>query len=253
MRLSGSVFLPLLASSVVVVSSEGCGLTIGRGRGNGNGQGNGNNGLAIGHEKRPVELGNLPKACDKSDFITVTNEVTGKSKQFQKKRVSKPGLSGKKVKYWYGEDPADGSAFNYIRVPGDRIFGSLVDLTENTVSQFSVDADGQMVVTTTASQDFPPEADTSQDDGRLLTVSSPPFTILQGNQDRELETGDTVLDVLVVWTKNAECSNSGVSHTMKRQGKYRDYVLTLTAILVSKAFQWMHSNHYDGSKHAKPY
>jgi len=195
-----TVSVALACLGAIEGQSVGCGVGIG----NENSQG-----------KRPVFLSNLPPGCDNSDVVTVS-EGAGKSKRFQKVLFAPPGRSSNPAS-WYGEDP-DGSTFNYIRTADEKIYGSVVDLTENTVWQFSLDADGESVTTMTASQDFTPEADPVQEaepdsNGdirkRILEAAN-----LRGNQQQDRELQDDLggtLDVMVVWTKKAECKNSGVS------------------------------------------
>jgi hypothetical protein len=48
------------------------------------------------------------------------------------------------------------------------MFGSLVDVTDSTVSQFSVDCLGQPVVDIIPTNDFPDESDPVDDDRRVL-------------------------------------------------------------------------------------
>ena len=121
-------------SALPNISAAGCGLAIGAKIGNGNGGKSG--------EKRKVHLANLPKSCRASNEISVIFP-NGKVKTFKKH----PGSSNA---HFHGESNEDGSSFEYILggPSSDHMFGSLVDVTDSTVSQFSVDALGQPVVLT---------------------------------------------------------------------------------------------------------
>eukprot|EP00551_Chaetoceros_affinis_P008776 CAMPEP_0203665366 /NCGR_PEP_ID=MMETSP0090-20130426/2585_1 /ASSEMBLY_ACC=CAM_ASM_001088 /TAXON_ID=426623 /ORGANISM="Chaetoceros affinis, Strain CCMP159" /LENGTH=794 /DNA_ID=CAMNT_0050528883 /DNA_START=316 /DNA_END=2697 /DNA_ORIENTATION=- len=69
--------------------------------------------------------------------------------------------------YWVGEDPVDGSIFNYVQDGNGNISGSMVDLTNHNVLQFH-NRNGLYMVTITASSDFAPEDVDDDDGGRRL-------------------------------------------------------------------------------------
>jgi hypothetical protein len=102
--------------------------------------------------------------CDVGNDIIVT--IGGRLHRFHFERdIISPesktndegdGLDTEKPFYWVGADPIDGSIFGYIRDSADprRIHGSLVDVTEGTVTRFGLDAKGGQVVVTRSSDDF---------------------------------------------------------------------------------------------------
>ena len=181
----------------------------------------------------------LPEGCEKSDDIIVDiphNEVI---KSFRKvKSISRQDnlLKGLGVvspdvdfdyAYWYGEDSSDGSTFNYVQHSNGYITGSLVDLSNDVVMQIQVE-DGIPVVTITDSSAFPPEVDpvdgedvdnrrslASKDSKkgglRINSFSSQnKMSEKEGDSRRSLydDNGGNI-DVMVLWTKEAECRNNG--------------------------------------------
>ena len=205
------------------ISAAGCNIAIGAKMGNGNGGKSG--------DKRVVDFSNLPKSCHASNEISVTL-LSGKVKTFKKN----PGSSNA---HFHGESDEDGSSLEYILSgPNSNVvFGSLVDVTDSTVSQFSADALGQPVVDIISTNDFPDEADPVLDDyqrvleempektslsnlrGKKLSSETPGKTSLQFFHDGSRKLGDDNggnLDVLVVWTANAECRNSGLARGCER-------------------------------------
>jgi len=201
-------------SALPSISAAVCGLAIGAKIGIGNG---GNSG-----EKRAVDLSNLPKSCRASNEISATLP-NGTVKTFKKNPRSSNA-------HFHGESDDDGSSFEYIfsGPNSDDMFGSLVHVTDSTVSQFSVDALGQAVVDIIPTNDFPDESDPVVDDPRVLEETS--LSNLRGKKlssetpgkasslqflhdgSRKLE--DDLggnLDVLVVWTANAERCYCGLS------------------------------------------
>jgi len=206
------------------ISAAGCGLAIGAKMGISNGNG-GKSG-----EKRAVDLSNLPKSCRASNEISVTLP-SGTVKTFKKNRGSSSNA------HFHGESDDDGSSFEYILSGSnsDAMFGSLVHVTDSTVSQFSVDAIGQAVVDIIPTNDFPAESDPVVDDQRVLEETSlsnlrgkklssetPGKASLQFFHDGSRKLEDDLggnLDVLVVWTANAECRNSGKSRGCVRSGQ----------------------------------
>jgi hypothetical protein len=179
-------------------------------------------------EKLPVDIVNLPTGCEEGDTIDV-QLPNGKVKTFKKstgirrnKRLNGETEDG--LLQFHGESE-DGSSFQYIRNKDNTIFGSLVDVSDQTVSKFRLDAFGNQVVDTIPTNDFPPEADPIHDERMLLkadesisTTSTSSFlrsngpTKAQSSEARDLlnDLGGN-LDVLVVWTSNAECRNSGLA------------------------------------------
>jgi len=171
------------------------------------------------------------ESCDIRDEIDVINR-RGFRSTFKKMRRS--------ARSWYGENDL-GASLSYLRSTEDQIFGSLVDVENDEVTQIRV-SQGSPVAITTASSDFgeelePPnevepkgrklslntsmeasstagfhdnEQDTStkslQTDSMIQNLKD---TILQQGMSRGLDDSGDVLDVMVVWTKDAECKNAG--------------------------------------------
>jgi len=144
--------------------------------------------------------------------------------------------------YWYGEDADDGSTFNYVQDEDGNIHGSLIDISSHSVMQISIE-NGNHTVIITDSSHFKPEIpapllDNDEDFGERklspeITESNAPLSQKvhrskprsylrrnnsppeEENQDYKVralnnDSGD-ILDVMVVWTKMAECKNFGLS------------------------------------------
>ncbi|GFH47762.1 hypothetical protein CTEN210_04237 [Chaetoceros tenuissimus] len=212
--------LPLAATIVVstlsFAAAQNCGFAIA------------NKGQSIAAEKRPVDLSALAKGCDSNKFIQVDTP------RGRKKFNNKPNAA---AKGFYGVTD-DGSTLQYIRGENDTVFGSLVDIEDGTVTQISVDYEGNQVMETTKSLDFPPEQDPPEIDAPELKVKTADVSLvedissietksLQGGstgasralslfpiedtdmQSRSLVDDGSTLDILIVWTQAAECENSG--------------------------------------------
>lgn len=150
---------------------------------------------------------------------------------------------------WEGQDSLDGSTFTFIQdsQSGDMA-GSLVDLTNHEVYQFYNQHDGSMSVTIIKSDDFYPEIEPENPTPTLAKMkriqdnqehgsnrnlrASPSYAVHQGRKDQvaaPMTTTSTqedstrrsllsngaddgsILDVMVVWTAQAECRRSDLA------------------------------------------
>jgi hypothetical protein len=119
---------------------------------------------------------------------------------------------------WYGSDGR--FAMNLIEFEGST-YGSYSD-NEFTYS-ISTDDEGNSIVTGKATADFPDELESdgeSPSEGETnngsvrnlgLRARSSSSSFLNTTQRQLIADEDTILDVMVVWTRNAECKNSGKS------------------------------------------
>ena len=228
----------LLASLVLFTSmgsalANGCGLKIGQEK-------NGNNG----NKKKYQVPGILPKGCDKGSNIEI-ELPDGKVKKFKGKEKNGNRPS------WAGQSGFASLEFIRSSLNDDLIVGSIVDAEEGMVYQFMVNADGEEEVTVTPSDEFPPEEDPEDFDvrHRQLLVEGQGYQELmdegfsssieqQGlrgrggfldkavseqvfgtslfeekHLPRRLEDDGSVVDVMVVWTKGAECEAAGYTTT----------------------------------------
>jgi hypothetical protein len=169
----------------------------------------------------------LPLDCDEQDAITI-ELPDGRSKIFGRARSTPPGRGRENSPaYWFGQDEL-GDPLNYVRGKNGTIAGSFVDMAASQVFQFGTGADGSPTIVITATEDFPPEGDAVMpgSGGRALQVEEESTTptrpdstnVLRGmtrSQDQPgRRLGDDLggnLDVMVVWTKKAECKNIGLS------------------------------------------
>jgi len=120
-------------------------------------------------------------------------------------------------------DTEDGTATVDMVKEGKDIFASIVNTVTNTITQIGPDANDNLVVTETSTNDYPEDAppqDTGEPDDFLL--------LEQGSiQVRDHEGADdgSLLDVLVVWTHYAECKKSGLpkgcTHTTQTEANIK--------------------------------
>lgn len=180
----------------------------------------------------------LPLDCDHETEITVTKR-NGEIKDFHKQN------SNFIHQGYMGEDFTDGSSFQFVRNEHSQIFGSLVDLGDQTVTHFSVDASGKQVAKTIPTTDFPPEDD--PDDERRVLEFRPP-TQLRGSEGRIFDFGSQLpssrqlndddngdfLDIMVVWTAEAECKESGLPVGCTRTQITQDNMRALVALAIEE-------------------
>jgi len=128
---------------------------------------------------------------------------------------SVPGVPSM-IGFFHGETEGQGANI-YQNPETNNIYGSIVDSNSNEIHQISTNSIGEAEVITKNVDDF------SDDDapmaapksnvgffGRLL--NGLPMLKSSSNEPRVLDDSDT-LDIMVVWTKKAECKNSGLGST----------------------------------------
>jgi hypothetical protein len=184
--------------------------------------------------RRMVRI-NLHQNCDKSGIITVNVPYDGIKRSFH--RVG-TGSSGGKNNYslsdsfsgWAGEDPMDGSFFNYVQDSEGNMAGSMIDLRNDEVLQFH-SQNGFNQVTITASSEFREELEPAyvpdEDEQRKLLSISKRKEFINKHDDINditlsslhqvenstrffLDDSGGNLDIMVLWTKAAECTVSGL-------------------------------------------
>ena len=254
------------------VPSSGRSLGGGQGNGNGQGTGSGNgggggngNGKPPPSPRRPCEIGtgpfldnpgvehrskmaqsvleNLPKNCDKEDEISISFG-NGKKKVFKKTKSTMAGLGRETAPAsWSGMDE-NGSVFDYIRGKNGLLAGTYTDLETGNVYQFGTDSNGESFVRETLSNEFPDYGDHEDLDEyfhhhRMLnTVTSTNLhhdhTTSQQQQRSLAGVGDDEqIDVMVLWTKDAECRNAeaAVGCTVTQQ-TYDSMIATIELAIV---------------------
>lgn len=211
-----------------------------------------------------MDISAIPGSCDTSDEIDMV-ALDGNTKTFRKttsvSSYARVGISSD-AHHFHGEAVEDGSSFEYIRRASDsKIFGSLVDVTANTVSQFRVNAMGEQIVETKHTKDFPEEADPFDDEHRRLSPRDdhvPNF--LHHNEDisiinkpgegntnakstlqfvgpdsrKLLDDNGGNIDVLVLWTAGAECRNSGGARGCTRTATTESNMRTMIDLAVTE-------------------
>ena len=126
---------------------------------------------------------------------------------------------------WYGECEGDARDANFVQRTDDNgdalVFGSIHIGTD--ICHISPNADGIDEISCTPISDFPEEEESvlapphdeddylNRDRTRSLEFLNDPTAIMSDNMHRDLQDNSTaVIDVMVVWTKQAECKVSGL-------------------------------------------
>ncbi len=190
-----------------------------------------------------VDVNLSPERCADSNIISIDIPHDGTKRSFKKvkntpRRLEKMEWATKSTSYWYGEDATDGSTFNYVQDEDGNIHGSLIDISSHSVMQFAVE-DGNPTVIITDSSSFGPEIDPPNDEeedfgeernlstttdikesNTQLRQSTTRRSYLRRNslsstkqeQDNRVLNDDSGgnLDIMVVWTRKAECKNYGL-------------------------------------------
>ena len=120
-------------------------------------------------------------------------------------------------RYWWGHD--GNSTMNLITAGvDDRVFGSMTSGITGLIYDFGYNAEGAPLVRASHTDEFnemPPEGPDHDHEGhpvpqQVTNLSSGPA---RQRRQSNLTAGDdgSILDVLVVWTVRAECSNADIS------------------------------------------
>mmetsp|Transcript_32860 Transcript_32860/g.80619 ORF Transcript_32860/g.80619 Transcript_32860/m.80619 type:complete len:947 (+) Transcript_32860:146-2986(+) len=142
-----------------------------------------------------TELGDID--ASPPDEIDVQLAIDGKARKFKKARGSKDG------KAWVGQD--GNSTINLLKTKNNRIVGSVVDVDEATICSIGVDSDGSPSTICHPSADFPPEGE--PEGGHMATPPDDRRDIEAAEATARRAAGDAVVDVMVLWTRRAECKN----------------------------------------------
>ena len=171
--------------------------------------------------------------CDTADQVSIflenntTTFTLRKVEQIRKRsddeRV-KGRVSANKSVFLYGEDENSGSTINILQTSDRRVVASINNVVDGTITQIGYDADGNAVADVKSVSDFPPEEDSplplaNQSQRKLHKHRSEKLKIPfhKKNKDeidsniRRTNAGDdgSQLDIMVLWTKKAECQLSG--------------------------------------------
>lgn len=187
--------------------------------------------------RRMVSM-NMPLSCEDSDVIMMDIPHDGSKRFFSKTSTTATtqkdeSSSSPRYSSWVGEDESDGSMLMFVQDEEGHMSGSMLDLKNDHVVHLRTQEDGSYNAVITPSSEFPPGKDPKSPppdvSQRKLVVSeqdplstetksnqqnhmSLPYKALDENSSRSLldDSGGN-LDVMVVWTKSAECANSGLS------------------------------------------
>ncbi len=192
------------------------------------------------NQHRRLVHSSLPDSCELQDTLTIENILNGLKKLFNRimsyTREENLFSKGLNFTYWYGEDADDGSTFNYVKDESGHILGSLVDVTNHNILQFYID-DGIQTVVITNSSDFPPEIEIDPPVGTIVDKPREDFLFPVSTEELTTSTYDDNggnLDVLVVWSRAAECENSRLSSSCEVTDKTLSSMNSLVNLAISE-------------------
>ena len=189
----------------------------------------------------------MPKSCDDSDEIAI-ELANGTISKFVKKRGKKAGVNGvDSPSFWYGQDDK-GNNLNIVRGKSGVIAGSFTDNDAKLVYQIGTDHDGSPTVTITPSEQFKPYGH-PKERGDANDVGFPTRKLLRGvNVDnvvaetsvdgRKLQTTtNSEVDIMVVWTKKAECRYSNKAAGCTPNDTTQDAFMALVNLAIEETNQ----------------
>ena len=161
-------------------------------------------------KKGTLNLENFSTNCIEATDVTIS--LPGKLLAFTMDKADRPiaiadgpEISRTVNMFMFGEGK-NASTLNLLQTPNGQLFGSITDTVDDTVTQIGVDADGNNYVDITPTSEFPPEAEAFDPLGLMDGI---PFKErFLSSTTRRVSNAEVTIDVLVVWTKNAECAHS---------------------------------------------
>lgn len=200
----------------------------------------------------------IVKNGKKSDF-----KVTKSKKKKNKKNSSMVGDADEKSSpiiektFLTGED-ANGNFVGIVKRNDGKMVGSMVDVENNEIVQITYDDDGKMHALVKSVDEFPPEGHADMEDmdqvnsfqkpfnpERFLHSSYSTFQFSSSNMTDSIsrntaESENTIIDVLVAWTRKAECSQSGKSADCSVNDKTKEKMedlIDLAVLETNQAYQ----------------
>ena len=192
-------------------------------------------------------------SCQSStDIISVDDKNTGISWSFKRVKFitsrdvalsRRPGGPSRGHSYWYGEDGM--STLTWVEGQNGSVQGSIIDAENDLIYQFHNDIEGSLVTTVTKSSDFGEELEPENaPDRKLMSESDQDRTNIRSDPDspqsgenrlRSLNDNGDYLDVMVLWTKEAECAsaNGGSTSCTVTQATY-DSMMALINLAVQE-------------------
>ena len=163
------------------------------------------------------------KLCDSGQGI---QDIQGgplhaKDKTFKVSHSTPFGnVGGQPLESWVGEAD-DGSSLSFVVDERGHSTASYVNMPENTITDIYTDADGNLQSVTKSGNEYPDEADPEDaedmemtapgEDGLGRRLGLRGFMPDQQQAHRRLSDDGSQLDVLVLWTADAECRRSGLA------------------------------------------
>jgi hypothetical protein len=144
------------------------------------------------------------------------------------------GINGEMIasSFFYGQTVDGLVSTNMVTYGKDeKKMISIIDEKDAKIYRIAPDADGDMIVTVTGSNDFPPEihpVDEEEADN-MERNGSPKNRLGRG---RNLQDDGSILDVMVVWTKKSECVQSGLPKGCTLTGDTEDNIRALIDLAV---------------------
>ena len=189
-----------------------------------------------GRKKGKADLTNFSLSCVESTNITVSFENKKTLFQMDKRPKSTKSTKSKMENVFLSGEEENGSSINLLRKPDGQIIGSMTDVIEGTVTQLKVDMDGINSVEIIPSSDFPPEADAVVE--LVPNKEAPPQrflfdTLKIPNVTRRVNIASMItIDVLVLWTKNAECKYATEDRSCTRNNGTKEQMVALIELAI---------------------
>ena len=148
-----------------------------------------------------------------------------------------------------GED-ANGNFVSIVKRNDGKMVGSMVDVENNEIVQITYDDDGKMHALVKSVDEFPPEAHAEVEEGvsipqRLLERNTHGINFVPTNFNSTIsrdtaESENTIIDVLVAWTRKAECFQSKKSANCSVNDKTKEKMedlIDLAILETNQAYQ----------------
>ena len=151
--------------------------------------------------------------------------IQDKSFQFQKKK-----LDNFNDKFFYGDSGSKVTG-NFLQSRrGQSIRGSIVDTEKALVYQLFPDAEGRQIVRVRPSDSFPDELDPHDDEIGSLRKNKK----VDHEGGRHFQDGNAIMDIMVLWTKKAECANSNLPQGCTLSSNTYENMLDLVELAVAE-------------------
>jgi len=131
------------------------------------------------------------------------------------------------IGFFYGESNDGKQAINLLSTKEDAIFGSIVDITKNQIYQFQPKHDGKIHMIHKDVAEF-------IDEGEPITKERGTGIYHAGGIESTSNDDGSVIDIMIVWTKSAECTNSALPEDCVLTDVTRNNMIGKTQLAVAE-------------------